>query len=66
MEAKITLDSTYIPSEDVVCREIEGEFIIVPLTSEVGGPEEEEDALFTCRAIWERLDGQRSLKDVVK
>jgi hypothetical protein len=69
MEAKVTLDTTYAPSEDVVFRDIEGELIIVPLTSGVGGAEEEMDAIYTLnetgRAIWERLDGQRSLRAVV-
>jgi hypothetical protein len=69
MEAKVTLDATYVPSEDVVFRDIEGELIIVPLTWGVGGAEDETDAIFTLneagRAIWDRLDGQKSLKDVV-
>ena len=69
MEAKVTLGATYLPSEDVVFRDIEGELIIVPLTWGVGGVEEEADAIFTLneagRAIWDRLDGQRSLKAVV-
>ena len=68
MEAKVTLDTTYVPSEEVVSRDIEGELIIVPLTWGVGGAEDEADAIFTLnewgRALWERLDGQRSLKDV--
>ena len=66
METAITLDGIYVPSEDVVFRDIEGELIIVPLTSGIG---DMEDAIFTLnetgRAIWERLDGQRSLKDAV-
>jgi hypothetical protein len=69
MEAQVTLNTTYAPSEDVVFRDIEGELIIVPLTWGVGGAEEEMDAIFTLnetgRAIWQRLDGRRSLKDVV-
>ena len=69
MEAKVTLSATYITSEDVVFRDIEGELIIVPLTWGVGGADGEQDAIFTLneagRAIWDRLDGQRSLKDVI-
>ncbi|MBC8446886.1 MAG: PqqD family protein [Chloroflexi bacterium] len=69
MEAKVTLSATYVPSEDVVSRSIEGELIIVPLTSGVGRAEDEQDAIFTLnetgRAIWGLLDGKRSLKDVV-
>jgi hypothetical protein len=64
---KPKLDSVYIPSEDVIARDIEGELIIVPLASGMG---DMEDELFTvnetARAIWERLDGKRSLRDVVK
>ncbi|MDD1701596.1 MAG: PqqD family protein [Methanoregula sp.] len=61
----ITLESTYVPSEDVVSREIEGELIIVPIASGIGNMEDE---LYTFndtgRAIWERLDGKRTLRDV--
>jgi hypothetical protein len=69
MKTDVHLDAIYTPSEDVVFRDIEGELIIVPLTWGVGGAEDEQDAIFTLnewgRAIWDRLDGQRSLKDVV-
>jgi hypothetical protein len=69
METQVALDAVYIPSGDVVSRDIEGELIIVPLTWGVGGAEDETDALFTLnetgRAIWDRLDGQRSPHDVV-
>jgi hypothetical protein len=41
VKAKVHLDVTYIPSEDVISRDIEGELIIVPLTSGVGGTEDE-------------------------
>jgi len=68
MEAQVTLDTTYVPSEDIVAREIEGEIIIVPLTAAVADADGQADALYTLndtgKAIWERLDGQRSLKDV--
>jgi hypothetical protein len=63
--ANVTISTVYTPSDEVVAREIEGELIIVPLTAGVGDMEE---ALFTFnetgRAIWDRLDGQRSLRDV--
>jgi hypothetical protein len=67
MEARVNLESTYAISEDVVSREIEGEILIVPLVSGIG---DMEDELFnlneTGRAVWERLDGQKSLKEVVE
>jgi hypothetical protein len=65
MKSKVNLDAVYVPSEDLVCREIEGELIIVPL---VGGMGDMEDELFTLnetgRAIWAKLDGKKSLKAV--
>ena len=49
-----------------IAREIEGEIIIVPL---VAGSGDMEDELFTLndagKAIWDRLDGRRSLAGVV-
>ncbi len=66
MESKISLVAVYAPSEDVVAREIEGEMLIVPLTAGIG---DMEDELFTLndigKVIWERLDGQKSLKGIV-
>ena len=63
----IDIDSSYIPSDNIVAREIEGELIIVPIVSGIG---DMEDELFTLnetgRAIWERLKGKMSLKDVVE
>lgn len=62
---EVTLNSICVPSEDVVVREIEGEILIVPLVSTVG---EADDELYTLnvtgQAIWQKLDGKRSLKDV--
>lgn len=67
METKIAFDSAYAPSEDVVAREIEGELIIVPLASGIGDMEDEIYTLNeTGRAIWKRLDGKRSLKDIAE
>ena len=61
------MEKTYAISEDVIAREIEGELIIVPLVAGIG---DLEDELFTLndtgRAIWARLDGQRSLQEVVR
>jgi len=66
MTDKIELGRAYRPSEDVVVREIEGEIVIVPLASGIGDIEDELLSLNeTGRAIWERLDGSRSLAEVV-
>jgi hypothetical protein len=64
---KIDFDSSYIPSDTIVAREIEGELIIVPLVSGIG---DMEDELFTLnetgKAIWDLLKGKMSLKDIVE
>jgi hypothetical protein len=66
METEIDLDSAYLPSEDLVARDIEGELIIIPLTSGIGDADDEIYTMNeTGRAIWERLDGQ-SLRDVAE
>lgn len=66
MDAKARLDAAYAPSDDVVAREIEGELIIVPLVAGIG---DMEDELFTLneigKAIWDRLDGQKTLEALV-
>ena len=67
MRAEISFDAAYAPSEDIVAREIEGELIIVPLVAGIGDMEDELYTLNeTGRAIWDKLDGQRSLGDVVR
>jgi len=38
---EIRMEAAYIPSEDVVAREIEGELIIVPLAAGIGDLEDE-------------------------
>jgi hypothetical protein len=60
-----TLENVCIPSEDVVAREIEGETVIVPLVSGLGDTEDELYTLNpTGQAIWRKLDGKRTLKEV--
>ncbi len=62
----ISVDGVYVPSDDVVAREIEGELIIVPLVAGIG---DMEDELYTvndtAKAIWSRLDGRTSLQAVI-
>ncbi len=65
MTDTLTLDMICAPSEDVVAREIEGELIIVPLTSGIGDMEDELYTLNnTGKAIWGKLDGVRTLAQV--
>lgn len=62
----IRMEAVYVPSDDVVSREIEGELVIVPLVAGIG---DLEDELFTMnetgKAIWDRLDGATSLEQAV-
>lgn len=67
MEINVNIEYIYIPSEDVVAREIEGELIIVPLTTGIGDMEDEIYTLNeTGRAIWAKLDGKKSLQEVAE
>ncbi len=67
MDTQVTLDSICVPSEDVVSREIEGEMIIVPLVSGIGNADDELYTLNeTGKAIWQELDGQKTLGQVAK
>ena len=62
-----TLDAICAPSQDVVAREIEGELIIVPLAAGIG---DDKDELYTLndtgKAIWDRLDGACTLRQIAK
>ena len=67
MQIKVNISKIYIPSENVVARNIQGELIIVPITSGVG---DLEDEIFTLnktgKVIWEKMDGKKRLKDIAK
>ncbi|MDO9325108.1 MAG: PqqD family protein [Methanoregula sp.] len=67
MAATIISDSVFQRSEDVVTREIMGELILVPLTSGIG---DMEDEIYTFnetgRAIWELLDGRKSVREIAR
>jgi hypothetical protein len=66
MDVEAKLDSVYAPSENIVARKIEGELIIVPLVAGIGDLEDELFSLNeTGKAIWDRLDGKKRLKDVL-
>lgn len=65
MEIKVNSNSIYKLSEDVVARDVQGEFIIIPITSGIG---DSDDDIFTLnnfgKVIWDKLDGKRSLKEI--
>ena len=65
MEAKVTMETICVPSEDVVAREIEGDMIIVPLVSGIGDADDELYTLNeTGKMIWLKLDGELNLGQV--
>ncbi len=65
MSLSTTLETICAPSDDVVAREIEGEIVIVPLTAGIGDADDELYTLNdTGRAVWQRLDGKRTLREV--
>ena len=67
MKDRLSLDAIYCPSDDIVARDIEGELIIVPLISGIGDADGELYTLNeTGRAIWDQLDGNRSLQAVIQ
>lgn len=67
MAAPISWDTCYVPSTNVVSREIDGEIMIVPITGGIG---DLADDLFTLnatgKAIWDACDGQTSLRAIVE
>ena len=66
MSLSTTLDTICAPSDDVVAREIEGEIVIVPLAAGIGDADDELYTLNdTGRAVWQLLDGKRTLREVV-
>ncbi|MFY9401843.1 MAG: PqqD family protein [Candidatus Omnitrophota bacterium] len=64
---KIKLESVYVPSEDVVSRELEGEFIIIPIVSGIGDSDNDFFSLNeTGRAIWSKMNGKMNLKKIAQ
>jgi hypothetical protein len=67
MSDTIDLNGIYVPSDGVVDREIKGEILIVPLTSGIGlGADEIGSFDEVGRAVWEKIDGSRSVAAVVR
>jgi hypothetical protein len=59
------INAIYKPSENVISKDIEGQFMIVPLISGVGNLNEEIFQLNTTgSAFWKKLDGKTSLRDI--
>ncbi len=67
MDVGIGGSAAYRVSTDVVAREIQGVLVIVPLVSGIGDTDDELYTLNeTGKAIWEKLDGRRTLNSVAK
>ena len=64
--SSLTLTTICAPSDDVVAGEVEGEMVIVPLGAGIADAESELCALNpTGQAVWQKLDGQHTLQEVV-
>ncbi len=67
MESKIAQETVYVPSVGVVARDIEGELILVPVAAGIGDADDELYTLNdTGKGIWSKLDGRRSLREIVR
>jgi hypothetical protein len=67
LATQVNMDSICLPSENVVAREIEGDMIIVPLVAGIGDADDELYTLNeTGKAIWQALDGQKTLTQVAE
>ncbi len=65
MPQEISLQDIYKPSDDVVAREIEGEFLLIPIAKGIGDMEDELYSLNESgKAIWDRLDGVKTLAEI--
>lgn len=63
----VQIENCYLPSPEIVAREIEGELIIVPIVSGIGDLEDELYTLNeTGRHIWRHLDGRTTLARIIK
>ena len=67
MQAKVNINKIYTPSENVVARDIQGELVIIPIVNSINDAKDEIFSLNkTGRAIWDKMDGKRSLKDIAE
>jgi len=65
MKKRVNINAIYKPSENVVTRDVQGEFILIPITSGIGDSEEDIFSFNeTGRKIWNKLDGKKTLKKI--
>jgi hypothetical protein len=61
----VTPESIFKKSEDIVARDIEGDTLIVPITSGIGDMEDDLYCLqSTGQAVWRLLDGVADLREI--
>ena len=67
MSEKIDLGMIFARSKDVVARDIQGEFILIPVASGIGELDEDIYSLNEAgRTIWDKLDGEKKLSVIAK
>lgn len=63
----IDMDKIYVPSTNLVSRNIEGEMILIPITADIADMEEDIFTLNnTGKAIWDKLDGINTPANIVE
>ncbi len=67
MKHEINLNDIFIHSDDVVARQIEDEYIIIPMTDGIGNME---DCMFSLndigKKIWDLLDGKKDMNAIIE
>jgi len=67
MKPTVELDKVYAYSKDIVARDVQGEFVIIPVSAQVDG---EDFAIFSLNAtglaVWKNIDGKKTLGALVK
>lgn len=67
MKVKIETDAVYTASDNVVVRLVENDIILFSVAFDEDGMSNEPYFLNTTgQVIWQRLEGHKSLKDIVK
>jgi len=61
------INTKYFKNPDIIVREIEGEYLMIPITSGIGDMEDEMYTLNeTGIAIWEKLSPDKTLETVIE
>ena len=62
----LSMDTVIKKSENVVFRKIEDEYILVPMVASAADVESIYNLNETGAAVWERVDGKKSIKDIIE